>query len=616
MAMRNPGATLLLVVAPLVGAMVAAGIGDHRAMAADRGISSSFVMDLADEALPPMFPGDPPSDEIGPAPLTDVAPLEDAGYFDTGPVEDDLAGTTIEAATAGDDLSQSDRATADESPADTSPGADSQDSYRFEYPDEPYGDAAQPADEADDRHEDTDDEYDDSEYEYGYDFAEQYQGDYAYDDEDEDELEDAYDDAYDDADQYEEEDAYDDENEDTYDYANEYEDEDAYEYEDEEAYDYEDEYEYDFEAEYAGHRSDAAEEAQPAADESETGNVDEVDDSYDSYDEDQWESEYDAYQYDYEDEFMEDELLYEDEPDDDLEPSEYEDRVPRYEAEIDGQLEEEPGEGLESDGQEPYGYDWIDAEYEYYEYEFYGEDTQPVTVADDKSEADGSESAEADGGATWQPECQDMPPSGLELFARHPAELLVAEDQQVLQALAAKWEESPSARRAAFHNYLEGLGLEAIDFSSRFEEVTGIEVLGLADDLPGAAAFLGAFRLAEQGELGMNEAVNLSERSLKRLSWSWIQGVDQITAEGLEDRYGPQDEAEVGVSDWSGATAIENPVVDVMVSLASRSVAGVSGSVRSVARRLAELDWPSLSPAPVEGQAASHINSREESIQR
>lgn len=64
--------------------------------------------------------------------------------------------------------------------------------------------------------------------------------------------------------------------------------------------------------------------------------------------------------------------------------------------------------------------------------------------------------------------------------------------------------------------------------------MTGIETLGLADDLPGTAALLGCFRLLEQGVLGMDESVDLLRRTLRRPSLDWIEGVREITAGAYE----------------------------------------------------------------------------------
>ncbi len=96
---------------------------------------------------------------------------------------------------------------------------------------------------------------------------------------------------------------------------------------------------------------------------------------------------------------------------------------------------------------------------------------------------------------------------GLDLFARRPADLLLSSDQQLLRTLGAIGEEANDTRRSTVNDYLHGLGREAVEFSSSFENATGVEGASLGDDLPGLAAFLASYRLVQQGRLSMDEAI-------------------------------------------------------------------------------------------------------------
>ena len=269
--------------------------------------------------------------------------------------------------------------------------------------------------------------------------------------------------------------------------------------------------------------------------------------------------------------------------------------------------------------EEPYSYDYADP-YEYYgydEYDEYDEYEVPAEVAEASPEEEYCDWPEGEAifaeGADWGQTAR----SGLELFAWHPADLLIPPDQEILRTLETLCEEPSGVRRATFNDYLEGLGMEAIDFASRFEDITGVEVLGLADDLPGAAAFLGSFRLVEQGELGMDEAVDLLEQSLERLSVEWIEGVNEITADAFDNWDGqPASLEDDETADWYDTTSAKNPVVNVMVSLAARSLGGVGGAIWSISRRLSDLPWEALASEVEADRAATHAEAGVEWFQR
>lgn len=118
--------------------------------------------------------------------------------------------------------------------------------------------------------------------------------------------------------------------------------------------------------------------------------------------------------------------------------------------------------------------------------------------------------------------------SGMELFAEQPADLLTPPDIDLVQTLDEYRNQPLGVRRSAFNEFLEGQGADWVDFANQFEDATGTEVLGLADELPQLAAFLAAYRLYESGELGMGEATDLLRRSLDNLSVEWYDGVADI----------------------------------------------------------------------------------------
>jgi len=195
--------------------------------------------------------------------------------------------------------------------------------------------------------------------------------------------------------------------------------------------------------------------------------------------------------------------------------------------------------------------------------------------------------------------------SGLELFRWGPDELLAAQDQKLLRVLETLCEEPSAKRRTTLNNYLQGLGMEAVAFSRRFEEVTGIEVAGLADDLPGAAALLGSYRLTERGELGIEEAVDLLRRSLKNLSPDWIEGVRTLTAGAYEDAYG-EPSTPVGDESEAGPTTLDGQsLLNALGDLVLGSLRSVGRAAWSTSASLTETDWLRLIYASMEGKTAN-----------
>jgi hypothetical protein len=179
---------------------------------------------------------------------------------------------------------------------------------------------------------------------------------------------------------------------------------------------------------------------------------------------------------------------------------------------------------------------------------------------------------------------------GVELFAWHPNELLSYQDQEILKTLQRLREDPSGVRRATLNDYLEELGSDAIDFAGRFEDFSGVDVLGLADDLPTAAAFLGSFRLLERGELGVDEAVDMLRHGLDNLSLDWTEGVREITADALDDWDAGIDQSEDELADWLEVTSTARPIVVAMVSIANRSIRGAKGAITTVSTQLSDME--------------------------
>lgn len=219
-----------------------------------------------------------------------------------------------------------------------------------------------------------------------------------------------------------------------------------------------------------------------------------------------------------------------------------------------------------------YAYEYVDAYAGYgYDYDAYEPEAEPWTPAEAKASQ-----------------------TDLDLSAWRPQELLTFSDQEALRELERLVERQSGARRSSLNRYLEKLGSEAIDFASLFEDMTGIEVLALADDVTGAAAFLATLRLIEQGGLGMEEAVDVLRRSLRSPSEEWTEGVRQITIGALdgwgEEPYSSADEPAAWISHVSSSKGTLGAMMDV----ASRSINGVGKTVRNITTQFAGLQWRTM----------------------
>jgi len=150
-----------------------------------------------------------------------------------------------------------------------------------------------------------------------------------------------------------------------------------------------------------------------------------------------------------------------------------------------------------------------------------------------------------------------------------PGELLILPDREMLGDLAGLVRASTISRRLALSSYLSSLGSEALAYAACYEEVTGEEVQGLADDLSATAAFLASYRLYAQGGLTMEEAVEELLRSVDHLSPRWVDEVRRIASGGSE-RMGAGSLAEEDRSDRGAPT--ERTLVQLLATATSWSV--------------------------------------------
>ncbi|RMG00720.1 MAG: hypothetical protein D6741_06335 [Planctomycetota bacterium] len=172
-------------------------------------------------------------------------------------------------------------------------------------------------------------------------------------------------------------------------------------------------------------------------------------------------------------------------------------------------------------------------EYEEYEYadpyDYYGEDYEDGYLGDEGAEIEYDNPWET-ASVIDETTSVDAVSSNL-LAAWAPGQLLTPEDQDFLGVLESLAEESSGVRRAELSRYLDQVGLDALDLAARFEERTGIDTLGLADDIPGVAAFLGIVRLIEMGDIDVEEGITLLRENLSHMPLEWIEGATSTAAD-------------------------------------------------------------------------------------
>lgn len=113
-----------------------------------------------------------------------------------------------------------------------------------------------------------------------------------------------------------------------------------------------------------------------------------------------------------------------------------------------------------------------------------------------------------------------------------PDNLLTESDSELIRDLALAYEEPLETRYAMLNDYVEMLGWEALKLAERFEDSTGIEFLGLTEDLSGLAAVLSVFRATQQGAMSLDHGVDLLCHGFGQLDQNWLDTVARICTEG------------------------------------------------------------------------------------
>lgn len=113
-----------------------------------------------------------------------------------------------------------------------------------------------------------------------------------------------------------------------------------------------------------------------------------------------------------------------------------------------------------------------------------------------------------------------------------PDNLLTESDSELIRNLALAYEEPLETRYAMLNDYVEMLGWEALKLAERFEDSTGIEFLGLTEDLSGLAAVLSVFRATQQGAMSLDHGVDLLCHGFGQLDQNWLDTVARLCTEG------------------------------------------------------------------------------------
>ncbi len=345
------------------------------------------------------------------------------------------------------------------------------------------------------------------------------------------------------------------------------EDEFAYEFDDYEMY-------YSYEG-YAAEADEESEDVQEVAEEAAEPSKSEWEDYY-------YEDEYQYYHAEYEGDsepIAEDQVA--------------EDQVAEEMSAEEAMMQEAQSEEMWADEYEYDGYEY-QADREDYEYDSYEDDYDSDLGMEDNSdmEAASEESAEVTEQAFEQADTTeqygneyDIPSEWIEtepeldqdLLQQQPSDLLRESDIELIRSLRQVSGEPAAIRRARLNNHIEALGFEAIDFAYRYEDSADADVLTLADDLPGLAAFLASFRLVEKGEMSMDDGVVALESALSELSLDWIESVSRMAM--------PSDEV----------VSASHPVVRAMANVANRSIEGFGGFAARLSQQFADLPWAELS---------------------
>lgn len=195
----------------------------------------------------------------------------------------------------------------------------------------------------------------------------------------------------------------------------------------------------------------------------------------------------------------------------------------------------------------------------------------------------------------------DETASQMGLSAYLPGELLNDDDQALIRQLSGMVYEDSEARRSVLESYLHNECSEILGLADRLEEATGTEVLELADDLAGTAAFLAVFRLVERSDLSVDQAVVVLEEGLESLPEQWISEVDTI-ANGADESTASvsEDPCKEGYGYSQDVSAF-----DIVKAWTERSVSNLGGAIRNIALPTVSFDLPSLTDASEDERTAA-----------
>ena len=169
-----------------------------------------------------------------------------------------------------------------------------------------------------------------------------------------------------------------------------------------------------------------------------------------------------------------------------------------------------------------------------------------------------------------------------------PTELLTVADQDFLRSLELLAEEPQDVRRAELANYLGSIGANSFEFTVRFEETTGVDVLSFVEDLPATAAMLATFRLIEQGAVSTEQGVELLRQALEGLPAEWIEDVREITRDAYASH---PDVVQTSHGERSQQSLADSAVLTAVTACVRSSVDSWKGLWYCMADRLTPPDW-------------------------
>ena len=173
-----------------------------------------------------------------------------------------------------------------------------------------------------------------------------------------------------------------------------------------------------------------------------------------------------------------------------------------------------------------------------------------------------------------------------------PTELLTVADQDFLKSLELLAEEPQDVRRAELANYLGSIGANSFEFTVRFEETTGVDVLSFVEDLPATAAMLATFRLIEQGAVSTEQGVELLRQALNGLPAEWIEDVREITRDAYASHL---DVVQASHGERSQQSLADSAVLTAVTACVRSSVDSWKGLWYCMADRLTPPNWSTSS---------------------